>query len=154
MPDHPSRLLEISLSLCCYLAIPGTQLNILLPFARIRVPAVKKKGNVDTKEVISSVCSAPLSDRCSEYFLTPSYNLLSAQEESEKKSVSVLRAKYYHCLVGSINHITYFDPFLCIPQLSIESSPNNNDLLPGKIQKKGMATNCNSQRLDNLVVRQ
>lgn len=85
MPDHPSRLLEISLSLCCYLAIPGTQLNILLPFARIRVPAVKKKGNVDTKEVISSICSAPLSDCCSEYFLNSLLQLLSTEDESEKK---------------------------------------------------------------------
>lgn len=73
-PDNPDRLLETSLSLY-YLAISRTQLNMLRPFARIRVPpVVKLKGNVDTEEVISGVCSAPLSDLCSEHLFTFLYS--------------------------------------------------------------------------------
>ena len=48
--------------------------------------------------------------------------------------------------------MTYLDHVLYLPGLAIRFPPNNKDLLPLKTVKEGVATNCNSQNLNNLVV--
>lgn len=44
-------------------------MDTLLPSTRIRVLGVSYKGSVDTRKVVSGVCSTPVSDLCSEHFL-------------------------------------------------------------------------------------
>lgn len=80
---------------------------MLLPYVRIGVLIVRKKGNLGTKKVIGCVFFTPLLGLCSEHFLNSlNTNLTSTPDEPEKENQCRYYCTYYYSFVASINHIT------------------------------------------------